>query len=352
MSTLRDVAKKAGVSISTASRVVNGYEHVSDAVRMKVMKAIDELGYQPNLLAQRLVRGKETKQIGLLVHDVGNPFFAEIARAVEHIAYQNDYTVILCNSSEGKQTSKYLDMFMQRQVDGVAIATGELETNDISRLEHLLERNVPVVMCRERRWACNTAMEHLISQIGIIELDYYTGAKIATEYLISLGHKRIALLFSLTDADLDKDPRIIGFREVLDKHGLEFDKDLIVTNLGFTKASGARGTLELLARKQDFSAIIAYNDLLAIGALAASREEGLRVPQDISIMGFDNIEDSQYTYPLLTTVNVSKSEQGELMAEYLLASGNEENKQIYKRFSAELVVRQSTAVRNLNSYKT
>lgn len=346
MTTLREVAQAAGVSISTVSRVVNGYEHVSEELRWKVTRAIKELNYQPNLLAKALVSGKDTRQIGLLIYDVANMYFAEIAGAVENVAYKNGYSVILCNSSEGRNTAIYLQTFIQRQVDGVAIATGELEDNDIVCLERLLQRHIPVVISRERRWKCNSAMEYLADDIGIIELDYYTGARNATEYLISLGHKRIALLSSLPESELCKDPRIIGFKEILSEHNLEYNKSLTVTNLGFTQASGARGMLELLSRKQKFSAVIAYNDLLAIGAMAICREEGYEVPKDISILGFDNIEASKYSHPLLTTVDVPKSRQGEIMAKYLISQIKERHQPIQKRFPAELVVRRSTTSNN------
>ncbi len=342
MATLKEVAKAAGVSISTVSRVVNGYEHVSEDMRKRVTKAIEELNYEPNLLAKALVQGGATKQIGLLVHDVVNTYFAEIASAVENVAYRNGYSVILCNSSEGRNISTYLETFIRRRVDGVAIATGELESQDISRLEMLVERDVPIIISRERGWTSNSAMECLKDKIGIIELDYYSGAKIATEYLISLGHTRIGLLCSLPRSMMFCDPRIVGFREVLNSHGLELDEDLVVCNLGFKKASGARGMLELLSRGVDFSAVLAYNDLVAIGALAMCREEGVRIPEDVSIIGFDNVESSQYSYPLLTTVDVPKSAQGELMAKYLISQIKEKHPPVQQRFTMELIVRQST----------
>lgn len=345
MTTLKEVAKVAGVSVSTVSRVVNGYEHVSEEMRRRVTKAIEELNYEPDLLAKALVQGGALKQIGLLVHDVANTYFAEIASAVENVAYENGYSVILCNSSEGRNINAYLETFVRRRVDGVAIATGELENENISRLEMLVERDVPIIISRERGWASNPAMERLQGKIGVIELDYYSGAKTATEYLISLGHKRIALLCSLSKSALTKDPRVVGFREALTRHSLEMEEDLVVCNLGFKKASGARGMLELLSRGAEFTAVLAYNDLVAIGALAVCREEGIRIPEDLSVIGFDNIEGSKYTYPLLTTVDAPKSVQGELMAKYLIAQIKEKQPSLLQRFSLELIVRQSTGQR-------
>jgi len=345
LTTLREIARAAGVSVSTVSRVVNGYEHVSDEVRLRVERAIKELNYQPNQLARALVSGKNTRQIGLLVYDVANPYFAEIATAVENLAYQNGYSVILCNSSRGRNTAVYLKTLIRHQVDGVAITSGEIDTEGVECLERLLQRAIPVVISRERYWASNSAMDHLNGTIGIIELDYYTGSRIATEYLVSLGHERIAYLYSLPRSNFEVDPRVFGFKEVLAKNGLQFNEDLVVCNLGFHQSSGARGMLELLSRRQDFTAVIAYNDLLAISALAVLREEGIQVPEQVSMMGFDNIAASQYTYPPLTTVHVPKSEQGEFMARYLISQIREKHSPVQRRLSAELVVRQSTAVR-------
>lgn len=324
---------------------MNGYEHVSDEVRLRVERAIKELNYQPNQLARALVSGKNTRQIGLLVYDVANPYFAEIATAVENLAYQNGYSVILCNSSGGRNTAVYLKTLIRHQVDGVAITSGEIDTEGVECLERLLQRAIPVVISRERYWASNSAMDHLNGTIGIIELDYYTGSRIATEYLVSLGHERIAYLYSLPRSNFEVDPRVFGFKEVLAKNGLQFNEDLVVCNLGFHQSSGARGMLELLSRRQDFTAVIVYNDLLAISALAVLREEGIQVPEQVSMMGFDNIAASQYTYPPLTTVHVPKSEQGEFMARYLISQIREKHSPVQRRLSAELVVRQSTAVR-------
>lgn len=344
MATLREVAEAAGVSISTVSRVVNGYEHVSEEARRRVLQAIEGLNYEPNLLAKALVKGRDTKQIGLLVHDVANTYFAEIASAVENVAFQHGYSVILCNSSHGRSISTYLDTFWQRKVDGVAIATGELSEDHIQRLTRLVERDIPIVISRERGWPSNSLFEHIQDKIGIIELDYFSGAKTAAEYLISLGHENIAFLCSLPPSISERDPRTQGFKEALTENGLPVNEKLIVYDIGYGTAAGARGMFELLSRGVEFTAVLAYNDLVAIGAMGTCRQEGLAVPDDVSIIGFDNIETSKYIYPLLTTVHVPKGEQGELMATYLLNQIREKHGALYHRYSMELIVRRSTSV--------
>lgn len=319
MSTLKDVAKHAGVSVSTASRVVNGKEYVSEQTREKVLQAIRELDYQPNLIAQSLVKGRETKQLGILVFDISNSYFAEITMAFEAVAYQHDYTVILCNTAEGTRTLKYLDMFIQRRVDGVAIIGSQMEREEIGRLQLLLQRGVPIVVAREKGWLVNPLIDSLGDQIGIVEFDTLEGARMAIDYLISQGHRRIGGLFTVERGRLWDDPRARGFRQALEEKGLEVDENLLVDVLKTSESGGFRGMGELIRRKTGCTAVFTYNDVVAIGALAFCRQQGIKVPQDMSIVSMDDTEDSLYTNPPLTSVRIPRREQGEFMAEYLLA---------------------------------
>lgn len=150
MVTIKHVAERAGVSVSTVSRVMNGRDHVSPTTRLKVLKAVDELGYQPNVWAQNLVRGQLTRELGLLVYDISNTYFAEIAKAFEAVAYRHDYTVILCSTAEDTKTSRYLELFLRRRTDGIAIVGCRLTKDEIARLDQLLDRGVPIVITREK----------------------------------------------------------------------------------------------------------------------------------------------------------------------------------------------------------
>ena len=319
MSTLKDVAEHAGVSISTASRVINGKEYVSEETRQKVAQAIRELDYQPNLIAQSLVKGRETRQLGLLVYDISNSYFAEITMAFEAIAYQHDYTVILCNTAEGTRTLKYLDMFIQRQIDGVALIGSPLGQEEIRRLQILLQRGVPVVMAREKGWFANPLADILGNQSGIVEFDTVEGCRMAIDYLVSRGHRRIGGLFTVERNCLWDDPRARGFRQALEDNGIEIDDNLIISDLKTSQAGGFLGMGQLLQQSRDCTAVFAYNDVIAIGALAQCREQGIRVPDDLSVVSMDDTEDSLYTNPPLTSVRIPRREQGEFMAEYLLA---------------------------------
>lgn len=319
VSTLKDVAKRAGVSPSTVSRVVNEQQNVSQDLKIKVLQAIEELGYQPNLLAQSLVRGRETRQLGLLVYDISNTYFAEIYMAFEAVAYKHNYTVILCNTAEGTKTSKYLDMFMQRKIDGVAIIGSQLQKEEINRLETLLGRGVPIVIAREKDWVLNPLSDSLKEKSGFVEIDTFEGARLATNYLISQGHERIGSLICVPKHDLWDDPRVLGFKRALEENGLTVDENLIVSDLETSKSAGSLGMKELLLRNTGCTAVFAYNDLIAIGALATCRWEGIRVPDDISMVGIDDIEDSVFTSPSLTTVHIPQKEQGEFMGNYLMS---------------------------------
>lgn len=342
MITMRDVARQAGVSASTVSRVVNGREYVAEPVRQKVLATIKAMGYQPNLLAQGLVKGGETRQIGLLVYDITNPFYAELASAMEEVAYYNNNTVILCNCAEGRETGRYLDMFLQHQVDGVALAAAELTAEEIAKVILLKQRNIPVIVHREKGWPLKNNEDYASSlNLGLVELDTAAGAKMATEYLISLGHTRIAVLFGPPKCNIASDPRLSGYCKALEEHGIEYDNNLIIPELGFNQQAGAKGMRQLLMKKAGVTAVLAYNDSIAIGALSVCRENGITVPDDISMIGFDNIETSEYSFPPLTTVNVPKREHGELMAEYLL-NKNAGNDSFYTLLPTQLVIRRST----------
>jgi LacI family transcriptional regulator len=343
MVTMQDVAKQAGVSVSTVSRVVNGREYVSDDVRRRVMVAIRQLGYQPNLLAQSLVKGRETRQIGLLVYDISNLFFAEIALAVEDVAYRNNYTVILCNCAGGRDTERYLDMFFQRKVDGVALAAGELTREEITKLAQLTKNRIPVIIYREKGWPIKDNLDYAVKYgFGVVEIDSMSGAQMATEHLISMGHKEIAVLFGPPQKHCASDPRLIGYKNALEVHGLSFKESSIVTGLGYNQLSGARGIRELVQKNLKATAVLAYNDLVAIGALASCREQNLKVPENISIVGFDNIKGTEFYNPPLTTVDIPKKELGELMAQYILDKTQNEEQTLNITLPTQLIIRQST----------
>lgn len=347
MVTIKHVAERAGVSVSTVSRVMNGRDHVSPTTRLKVLKAVDELGYQPNVWAQNLVRGQLTRELGLLVYDISNTYFAEIAKAFEAVAYRHDYTVILCSTAEDTKTSRYLELFLRRRTDGIAIVGCRLTKDEIARLDKLLDRGVPIVITREKGWDADQLTESLKKRSAFVEIDTYEGARTAVTYLISQGHRRIGALLTVSRDELAKDPRTLGYLQALREHGIAVDEQLIVSDLATSKSAGASGMKELLRRETGCTAIFAYNDLIAIGALATCRWEGIRVPEDFSIVSIDDTEDSLYTCPPLTTVRIPREEQGEFMASYLLSKIGGGRPPSFLSLPIQLSLRQSVAPRGV-----
>lgn len=344
MVTMKDVAKHAGVSVSTVSRVLNGRNWVKQEVRDRVQQAIDSLNYRPNFVAQSL-KGGETKQIGVLVWDITNPYYADVAIGIEETAYQAGYSVILANclSYAARDELRLLEFFLHRRVDGLIVAVA-LSPEGIQSLKRLAARGVPIAVCRELGWAYTGEQDYAV-ELGInaVDIDSGDGVKKAVDYLLSLGHERIGYLFGPSSLGAGE-PRMHAYRDTLEARGIGFDPTLVVDALGYRQASGARGMQELLARRAGVTAVLAFNDLIACGALTVCYEQGLRVPDDISIVGFDNIEQSAYSVPPLTTVNVPKADQGQELVSSILhsISGKPARVRILK---PNLVVRASTSFR-------
>lgn len=291
--TIQDVATRAGVSISTVSRVITGSVAVEPATAKRVRAAIDALDYRPNLLA-RSFRRRITHTIGLLVPDNSNPFFAEMARGIEDAGFAEGYSVILCNSdlSPHKQEA-YIDVLLAKRVDGLILAsTGLIPTVDEhDAVERILAAEVPcVVVDRDLG-------ETPIDQVLVDNLE---GGALVGEHLTALGHRHFACIVGPNDLTPSAG-RIAGFRHALANAGLQIAPDALVRGNGRADG-GAAAANELLARGVPFSAVFAFNDQMATGAQAAFQRAGLRVPEDVSVVGFDDIPLASATFPALTTV--------------------------------------------------
>ena len=305
MSKMRDVAEKAGVSVSTVSHVINETRFVSDETRMRVLSAMDDLNYQPNKLARSLRRkDKRTQTLGLLVPDSINPFFNEALRGVEDACFGANYNVFLCNSENRPEKElEYLEALIGKQIDGIILfSTGTQDS--LALLKH---NNVtPVLVDRE--------LEHNTYDSVMVENE--KGGQIATEYLIDLGHERIACITGpsyLTPSA----KRVHGYLKTLQDAGLPIDEALIVQG-DFRPQSGYSGMNTLLKLPDPPTAVFACNDMMAIGAMHAIHEAELHIPDDISIIGFDDIMFTAYTMPPLTTVAQPSYEMGLIAAEILI----------------------------------
>lgn len=288
------------------SYVVNGNEKVKipEVTRQRILAAMSELEYVPNALARGLRSGR-TKTIGLVVPDNSNPFFAEIARVIESIGFENGFSVILCNSDyDLAKEDAHVDVLLAKQVDGVIFCssggTGEAQ-------QKLRASKTPLV-----------TIDHDIAgmQTGSVQIDYQLGGHLATQHLLDLGHKRIGCITGPTQFSSSAE-RLDGYREALGKAGLEVDPALIVPG-DFRIRGGESAMLKLLDLERPPSAVFAFNDLMAIGAMQGARIRGLQVPGDVSIIGFDDIPLAQALYPALTTIAQPITEIAQVVMEVFL----------------------------------
>ncbi|ACZ41745.1 transcriptional regulator, LacI family [Thermobaculum terrenum ATCC BAA-798] len=328
MATIKDVANMAGVSVSTVSHVINGTRPVDPATEEKVREAIKILNYRPNLIARGL-RRRVTHTIGLLVPDNSNPFFAEMARAIEDAGFRSGYSVILCNSdlSDAKQ-SNYIDVLLAKQVDGILFISSGNRPEPVRRV---LSAGVPLVV-----------VDRDLGTLPVdqVMVDNEQGGYIAGKYLADLGHKHIACIAGPSDVTPSA-MRIAGFRQALAEAGIELPEDRVVRGDGRFEG-GERAMNELLEKGIDMTAVFAYNDLMAIGAIGAIRRKGLRVPDDISIIGFDDIPIAQAMVPAITTIAQPIEELASTAVGLLLERIKDKGKQITRVvLPTSLVVRES-----------
>ncbi|MCL4559455.1 MAG: LacI family transcriptional regulator [Chloroflexi bacterium] len=297
--TILDVAERAGVSVSTASRALTGHPDVSAQTRKQVLGASQELGYRPSLLAQSLVLGR-TSTIGLLVSDIANPFYPALAKSIEDAASNFGYIVVLCNTDDDPPRSlKYLDRLIAQGVDGIIHASvGE----DEKHLSLASQAGVPVVVLNRR--------PRLLRDVDVVISDNQKGAEEIVTHLLELGHRTIGHIAGPEYATLCED-RLAGYRRALEKKGIPFNPELVVRSK-FTHEAGAQAVQELLQREPRTTAIFAVNDVVALGAMDALLERGLEIPRQISLVGFDDIEISRSPTVQLTTVRQNLVEMGRL----------------------------------------
>ncbi|MGZ5270151.1 MAG: LacI family DNA-binding transcriptional regulator [Ramlibacter sp.] len=303
-STIKHVAARAGVSYTTVSHVLNGTRRVSDDARRRVEQAARELAYAPSAVA-RALKNSRTRMLGVLVPNITNPFFAELTRGIEDCCHRAEYAVFLCNSDDApERQAKYLQTLVERRVDGLLLAAPAGDT------EHLVQRlqamHVPLVVI-DRELPGLPA--------NLVHVDHHAGAKLAVQHLVALGHRRIACLSGPSNFAVSR-LRAAGWREALAAAGIAPDAGLWLEG-DFDAAVGHALARQVLARG-DVTAIVAGNDLMAIGALRAAAELGLAVPQAVSVIGFDSIDLGAYAYPPLTTVGHRIGAIGEAAASLLL----------------------------------
>jgi LacI family transcriptional regulator len=331
--TIRDVAKKAGVSSQTVSRVLNQRPDVAAQTREKVLQAIADLNYRPSGIARSL-RLKSTGTIGLIVPDSSNPFFAELGRAIEKTAFENGCSVILCNSDgDLERESFYIEALVSKQVDGLII----VGANRASRKNPILDGSLPVVVVDRDLNG---------ERFDTVLADNLEGGKKGASYLITLGHERIAFIAGPSGLPTSA-ARLRGYRRALEEHGIAFQKELVVSG-DFRYQGSYRAMEKLLKLTPPPTAVFAANDMMAVGAIACIRDHHLRVPEDISVIGFDDIPLASFLNPKLTTIAQPRGEMGRMAVTMLMERLQDRNLPARRYvLPVTLVERESCSRRNL-----
>ena len=327
---IKDVAREAGVSTATVSHVINETKYVTDTTRLKVRNAIEKLNFYPNAHARTLASGR-SNIIGLLVSDISNPFFPELIKSIEAAAFEYGYNLMLFNTNyDAKRAADYVRRLIELKVAGVALMTAELEP---ALIDELIKKQVRVVF----------------NDIGIVTeymsniiLDYSTGIEEAIRHLVSLGHERIAHIAGssrIRSGNIRRD----AFIEAMKRYLPNQQKPLIYEG-DFRFESGRMAATEILNLKKLPTAVVAANDMMALGAMQEFKANGLTIPQDISIVGFDDIAFASMSEPALTTVCSPRVEIGRRAVEALMTTIKHPNQLgVEIRIPTYLITRKSTA---------
>jgi DNA-binding LacI/PurR family transcriptional regulator len=333
--TIKDVAKEARVSIATVSRVINNLDKVKSSTRRKVVAAIERLQFNPNQIARTMING-ETKSVGLIVPHLSNDYWSQVAEAIQEELWQLGYTVMLCTTSVVENPVEreiaFLKNFIQRNVDGIIFGT----LRDFSSFEH---PDIKEILSREQ--VSIVAFDQRIPGISQVNGDHMYGAQLAVEHLIKLGHKQIAYIGgTLTNPD-----RELGYRNAHVINNLVVNESIIKRGSA-TYEIGYSSMLELLNSKADFTALFCGNDLIAVGAMQAIESIGLKVPDDIAIVGYDDINLSSMIKPALTTIRQPIKQMAksavDLLVEMIETRDLQVNSPKHLMFQMELVIRESS----------
>lgn len=324
MASIRDVAKLAGVSPSTVSRVMNGTANVDDEKRERVMRAIEETGFKPNELARALFK-QSSKIIGVIVPNIENPFFNELAKAVEEEAYRNGYKMLLCNSNNNTEKELMnIQMLNQMKADGIIIVTYSDKTG-----QAIAECELPTVVV-DRKLTDG-------GETAYVESDHYKGGKMAMEHLIQCGCRNIVCLKGPVELSSGQQ-RYYGYQDICKKYGIAEQ----CIECSYDYEDGLEATTELVKKYPDVDGIVACNDMVAISAYKILTEKGYRIPEDVQLIGFDNIRFSWLFTPELTTVTQPITKMGTLAVQIIIKYGKGLPFQKENTFDVTLIERQTT----------
>lgn len=327
--TIYDVAKEAGVSIATVSKVLNNTGNMREETRKRVLNVIEEMNYLPNLVASALT-GKGTQTLGLLVPDISNPFFSAMARQIEDYADAQGMTVIMCSIDGSiEKERKYIELLQRKQVDGFIIASS---FQDTELLKNIINQGFPIVML---------AYDDSTIEVSKVSIDDFKGGYEAASHLYTKGHRNMAIIAEHANSS---NLRIYGFRVALEGREIEFpDENVYRTTASIDNGKASFEEIFQKGNEEIPTAIFACNDLLAIGVIQGATERGMNIPEDLAIIGFDNTILATTTVPGLTTISQPVEEMAEKTVE-LLITEIEQKKKVIKRvlFNPELIVRGTT----------
>ena len=323
--TIKDVAKHANVSIATVSRVLNGQSGYSKATEEKVLHAIKELQYQPNAIARGLI-SKKSNTVGILFPEVSSQFSSKILRGVEEAVHRLGSSVIVCNTaSHGQRTMKYLQLLSEKRVDGILFVSESITEEYYKTLDSM---KIPVVLI---------STESYQYPYPFVKVDDKHAAFTATDYLVKMGHSKIGMLSGNRDDLIAGQPRIDGYKQVLAQRGLPINENRIIDSQGFSFKDGFTGLPKLLERSPDVTAVFAASDALALGAISAAYKLGVKIPEQLSIIGYDNLPIAEMAIPPLTTVAQPLEEMGMVAAE-MLFSMMDQGKRVESRIMPHSVI--------------
>ncbi len=323
---IRDIAKLAGVSTATVSHVINSTRFVSDEVKQKVQEVIESNGYTPNAHARNLAT-QRNHTFGLILSDLSNPFFPELVKSIQECANQKGYEITLANTNyDAERTLASVQRMLEQRVSGVAVMTSEM---DAALAERLAAREIGVVFLDVGK------VGPYVSNIAV---NYEKGIRAGVEHLLELGHRRIAYI-SGPQRLKSAQRRLLAFTKTMRKH----ESEPFIFEGDFKATGGQQAVAAMLQQKQRPTAIVAANDLMAMGAMRELRKAGLRVPEDVSVVGFDDILFAELADPPLTTVALPREEIGRAAVEALLHTVTNDSKagREYK-ITPKLIVREST----------
>ena len=327
MVTIKHVSELAGVSQATVSRVVNGTTRVSHDKKLKVEKAIKELGYRPNSIAQALASSR-TGSVGVVVPELGGSFFSGILQSIEgHLRRLGYHAVVTAGSNTEQGQRESVEFLLGRRVDALILHTQQLCDDYLIALE---AKGIPIVLI-------NRVIPEM--QASCIDIDNEEGARLATQYLLQKGHKRIACITGPLDKS-DARGRLQGYRRALEEAGLVYNP-AIVSEASFTEETGVSAMQKLLRRGGHFTAVFASNDHMAFGAFEVLKREGFSVPEDVSLVGFDNVLFARYLTPGLTTVNFPIEEMSIEAVQLTIQKLSKNKCDVNFQLSPVLVVRNS-----------